>query len=39
MEKSMAQLEGNSFGVKAKCLTIYKKTHMVDLHQSHFEMQ
>lgn len=28
MEKSMTQLEGNGFGVKAKCLTIYKETHI-----------
>lgn len=38
MEKSMAQLEGNILGVKAKHLTIYKKIHMADFHQSHFEM-
>ena len=25
-EKSMAQLEGNILGVKAKCLTTYKET-------------
>lgn len=39
MEKDIAQLECNTLGVKAKCLTIYKKIHVVDSHKSHFEMQ